>query len=153
MTCEPSETSRSACQAFSDVAVVRLSIAHLRHGALELVAATASGTLLHVLDRHERRHLLRECGADELIDGDVLRLGELAHPLVKGLRQTQTDGGHDEPPMLLRNSPGVTAVMPKRSEPAKSLTLCVMITSHSASTASSSTVSYTHLTLPTNREV
>src|SRR4051812_28023813 len=59
---------------------------HLLQDSVELLAAPAVSTCCEVLARHERRHLLGECGRDELVDGDVLALRELTNLTVQRFR-------------------------------------------------------------------
>src|ERR1043165_3245686 len=57
-------------------------------------AAAACGARGEVLLGHQRRHLLRDGGVDQLIDRDSLALGQLAELAVERLRQTKAQCGH-----------------------------------------------------------
>jgi hypothetical protein len=108
---------------------------------LEVGLAASSGALFEVVHGHQRRHLLRHRGGDELVDRHVLALSEFPHRPVQGLGQPQTQCAHRPAPVFTSHCCGVDAATPNRELPAKSRTLCVMTSGHPAATASSSTSS------------
>src|SRR6185436_12601798 len=80
-------------------------------------------------------------GREELVDRNAFPVSQLLDLLVHGIRQVETDGTHDTSPIMRRNSPGLTARIPNRSAPTKSLTLCVRMYWHPPAIAASRTSS------------
>lgn len=73
-------------------------------------------------DRFQHAKNPRHSGRYELVDGHVVLPDKFPQPLVQRVWHTNAHRTHDMPPGSVRNSAGLTARMPKRSLPAKSLT-------------------------------
>src|SRR5437660_10220954 len=105
------------------VMTFRLNIRNLSHGPLESPFVPAPGALSQVFLGHQGRDLFGQCQRDQVIDGHLFSLSQLAYRLVQRVRKPKTDGAHGSSPIFCRNSFAVVTWIPSLSAPRKSLWL------------------------------
>src|SRR5882724_5905307 len=119
----------------------RFDIGHLAEHGDESRPTAPIPTLGEILFCQERGHLLSNRRVDQLVDRNALLLGYFTESAMDRCRQTKAQRTHCLPPIIRKNSCGLTTRTPNRWSPAKSLRLCVTTASARPATATSAIMS------------
>src|SRR5437899_6814798 len=99
------------------VPIFRFHIRNLSHGSLESPLVSAPGALSQVFLGHQGRDLFGQRQGDQVIDGHLFSLSQLAYRLVQRVRKPKTDGAHGSSTIFCRNSFAVVTWIPSLSAP------------------------------------